>query len=117
LHGGAGNDTLHGGAGDDTLHGGAGDDILRGGAGDDLFLIGDQNGSDQIHGGWGFTDTIDIGDAVEDGQSWLVTLENGDSYSSDDGLAFLDLAQDTAGIITFEDGTTIDFEGIEKIVW
>jgi len=54
---------------------------------------------------------------VEDGQSWLVTLENGDSYSSDDGLAFLDLAQDTAGIITFEDGTTIDFEGIEKIVW
>lgn len=70
-----------------------------------------------IHGGWCSTDTIDIADAVEDGQSWLVTLEGGDSYSSEDALSFLDLGHDAAGTITFEDGTTIEFEGIEKIVW
>jgi len=115
--GGKASDTLDGGSGDDILDGGAAADTLQGGLGNDLFLIDADSGNDQIHGGWCFTDTIDIGGAVSDGQSWLVTLESGESYSSNDGLAFLDLGHDAAGSISFDDGTTIDFEGIEKIVW
>jgi hypothetical protein len=112
LTGGKGDDILVGGAGEDTLDGGKGSDELLGGADNDLFLIGrDTDAGTQVFGGSG-TDTIAIqGDDV----SWTVTLDGSDEALEPNDEGYLDLASESSGTITFDDGTTVTFEGIEKI--
>ncbi|MGI9420425.1 MAG: cadherin domain-containing protein, partial [Geminicoccaceae bacterium] len=126
LSGGDGSDRLEGGAGDDVLHGGAGDDTLSGGDGADHFLIIQGQGNDSISGGTGaWTDIIDLQSGEGDdsignfGTDWTVDLSSGeiDSSSTDGENGWLDLTDDAAGTITLQDGTEIDFEGIEHIQW
>ncbi len=127
LHGGAGDDTLDGGTGDDVLSGGAGDDELHGGAGSDLFHIEAAQGADTISGGegGGWADVIQLdgfgGAATISGQTisgdgWTAVLDAGHSATGTTGEA-VDLSDDAAGIITFDDGGTVDFTGVERITW
>lgn len=48
LFGGDGIDTLFGGDGDDVLDGGLGNDVLQGGLGNDTYLVGRNQGNDDI---------------------------------------------------------------------
>ena len=120
LSGGEGNDSLFGETGNDTLSGGTGNDLMDGGAGDDTFLVGGNEGHDQIVGGTGggWTDTIDLqgftGEAREVG--WTLQLDPASSVTSQ-GADYLEMTNDSSGSITFDDGGQIDFEGIERIAW
>ena len=49
-------------------------------------------------------------------QGWTLALDSGDSITGT-GADYLDLSADSSGTITFDDGTEIVFEGIDKIVW
>ncbi|MCH8861811.1 MAG: cadherin domain-containing protein, partial [Proteobacteria bacterium] len=116
LNGGSGNDTLIGGKGDDILNGQSGDDIMDGGAGDDLFLIGSNDGNDVISGGFG-SDSIDLSaTGGAPGAGWTVVLDTGNQITGQ-GADYLDLSGESSGIIIFDDGTEIAFEGIEKVTW
>ena len=127
LTGGAGSDVLHGLSGSDTLNGGAGDDALLGGDGADLFILLQGQGNDTISGGAGgdWTDTIELqdgsgGNAIGTyGSDWTVQFDSGsvESTGSDAQNSWLDLTDDAAGTITMQDGTEIDFSGIEHIQW
>ena len=136
LYGGAGNDGLSGGdgidqlfgdAGDDRLYGGAGDDTLSGGDGADHFLIMQGQGNDRISGGngGGWTDVIELQDSNGGsdigsfGSDWTVQLTNGEieSTGTDGDNGWIDLTDDAAGTITLQDGTEIEFDGIEHIQW
>ncbi|MCG8507176.1 MAG: cadherin-like domain-containing protein, partial [Sphingomonadales bacterium] len=115
----AGDDTITGGAGADTITGGEGDDLLYGGDGDDLFIFAEGDGQNTVEGGGGsWTDTIQLegfdGQSAE--QGWTLALDSGDSITGT-GADYLDLSADSSGTITFDDGTEIVFEGIDKIVW
>ena len=127
IYGQAGLDQIYGEAGDDVIDGGSGNDQLYGGDGADLFLVLQGNGDDWISGGngGGWTDVIELQDAAGGsnigtyGSDWTVALTSGSIESSDtnptDG--WLDLTDDAAGTITLQDGTQIEFEGIEHIQW
>jgi len=121
LNGGAGDDTLNGGTGDDTLNGGIGNDQLNGGDGSDLFIFSEGSGQDVVSGGsGGWTDVIEL-DVDIDSQSdpdnpWTITVD-GDEVSYDVEQGFLDLGSDASGIISFDDGSEITFDGVEQIQW
>lgn len=136
LNGGAGDDRLHGGAGDDRLIGGAGDDHIRGGsgndtiiggdgedqlygnAGDDLFVL-EAGGNTSVHGGHGWTDTMDLSNVVDggpDGGDWTISLDSGSSIEAT-GSDYLELSNDASGSITLDDGSVISFDGLERIEW
>ena len=120
LTGGAGNDTLIGGAGDDSFDGGAGNDRLFGNDGDDLFTFQSGDGRDFVDGGagGGWTDTLRLegagGGEVPDG--WTLTLDKG-SAITEDGEDYLSLSEDASGTITLADGTSVDFDNLERIEW
>ena len=109
LVGGLGRDCLHGRHGDDQLEGQATADLLLGGPGDDVFVYHDGDGEDVIHGGPG-TDVIRL-DSVADG--WTVHLRRGEILSNEAGS--LSLSAGAVGFITFADGSTLRFTGIEGI--
>ncbi len=44
-------------------------------------------------------------------------IDGGDVHTISTNEGFLDLGTDTSGTITLSDGSTIDFEGIERIEW
>ncbi|MEM9427952.1 MAG: hypothetical protein AAGA32_00440 [Pseudomonadota bacterium] len=136
LNGGSGNDTLDGGAGNDILVGGLGDDIFRGGAGDDdmdggtgadTFFVGAVEGNDTITtAADSWTDVIELegmtsgtaavaGNTIT-GNGWTLVLDSGSSVLSQ-GTDTLDLSNEAAGVITFDDGGSVDFTGIERIAW
>ncbi|MCT4655399.1 MAG: Ig-like domain-containing protein, partial [Cohaesibacter sp.] len=125
LSGGAGHDRLYGGDGNDTLNGGAGNDILTGGAGDDLFIFRMGDGDDSIdgHGESGadsWTDVIELRDAaggnnLDFGTDWTLTVTNGSILTQ--GEDSMTLSDDAVGTINFSDGSSIDFENVERIDW
>ncbi|SDG40205.1 calcium-binding protein, partial [Roseospirillum parvum] len=123
LTGGTGNDTLSGGAGDDTLSGGLGDDTLSGGDGDDLLLF--DFGHDTIDGGGGgWTDTLDISAAIEGlaaaGGDWTVEVTvDGQTtqITADTPEGTMALGDNAEGTITFDDGSQVDFNNMENLVW
>lgn len=45
-----------------------------------------------------------------------MTLDGG-SVIEGEGEGFMDLSEDSSGTITMDDGTEINFDGVEKIVW
>ncbi|WP_170133931.1 cadherin domain-containing protein [Palleronia aestuarii] len=125
LHGDDDNDTILGGHGDDTIVGGRGDDSLEGADGSDQFWIGSGEGADRVDGDIGWTDLVRImdgsgpvygsGNAI-DGEGWTVLVDDGHSVTGvSDGNATL--SQDAAGIITFDEGGSVSFAGIEQINW
>jgi Ca2+-binding RTX toxin-like protein len=109
LEGQAGTDWLFGRSGNDQLSAGAGDDRLFGGLGDDVFVYHAGDGDDVFHAGAG-TDVIRL-QAVTDG--WTVHLRRGEILSDDDGR--LTLSAGAVGFITFADGSTLRFTGVEAI--
>jgi len=127
IHGDEGDDLLVGGSGNDTLYGGAGTDTLTGEDGDDLFVLLQGQGNDTVDGGsgGGWTDTIELQDGAggnnigDYGSDWTMELDNGSVESADTSTTdgWLNLTDDAAGTITMQDGTEIDFTGIEHIQW
>lgn len=119
----AGDDSLTGAGGDDTLTGGLGDDTMLGGAGDDTFTFtdGDFDGAawtDTVDGfaEGGDTDVIDLTGVS---QGWTLEVDGagaGVEASSSDKKSFYN-DDDMSGTITFDDGSTIEFENIEKVDW
>jgi Ca2+-binding RTX toxin-like protein len=119
LVGGDGNDRLSGGAGDDVMDGGAGNDLAFGGAGDDLYAFGSGDGSDQFSGGSGWTDTISLEGTPSNSspfKGWSLQLDD-DSHIEMSGNGMLDLSEDAAGVITFDDGSELIFTGVDQIEW
>ncbi|WP_375205932.1 cadherin domain-containing protein [Hyphococcus sp.] len=117
--GGAGDDVIYGGAGDDTITGGQGDDMMVGGDGSDVFVYAMGDGSDEISGGAGWTDVIDLTDGAaplgEFGTDWTVDLTEGAISSvTDDTIIFTD---DAAGSISLNDGSVINFTEIEQLTY
>ena len=114
-----GNDTIFGGNGDDVIDGGLGNDTLHGDAGNDLFTFEAGDGNDTVHGGegGGWTDAIELENVPDSsfGNSWTLTLDQGEITGQDAGA--LTLSDDSAGTINFDDGSSIDFYQIEQIQW
>nr|WP_070959907.1 LamG-like jellyroll fold domain-containing protein [Hyphomonas sp. Mor2] len=109
--------SVTGGDGNDVMTGGAGDDTFAGGEGNDLFIYGQDGGSDTFDGGAGWTDTIDLSDALAAdavyGEDWTITLTEGEIVSED--ADSIELSDDAAGVITLDNGETIDFSNVEQI--
>ncbi|EDM72350.1 RTX toxins and related Ca2+-binding protein [Roseobacter sp. AzwK-3b] len=114
FYGDDGNDTLLGGDGHDTLVGGADADRIEGGAGDDLITFDNpfvdnedpttDGAGDMIFGGAEGAldnDTLDLRGAGP------VTIDQ-QIDENDEGA--------TKGTVTFADGSTLTFEGIETIL-
>ena len=119
LFGDDGNDRLEGGDGADTLTGGLGDDTMIGGAGDDVFVYADGDGSDVVRAGGGdWTDVIQFDGGIESlgefGVDWTVELTRGSIDSVDADR--IDLSQNADGVITMNDGSTIEFQDVEQII-
>jgi Ca2+-binding RTX toxin-like protein len=112
LDGGAGNDTLQGDGGRDSLVGGEGDDLLQGGSGFDTLIGGE--GADTLEGGNG-NDVIIAsgGDVVSGGEGGTDT---GDELIVDDVASVtFDPLDSENGTVTFNDGSTLTFTGIEQL--
>ncbi|VAX04078.1 Alkaline phosphatase [hydrothermal vent metagenome] len=119
VKGGEGNDTLWTSTGDDTLIGGTGNDSMFGGEGSDIFVFEANEGNDTVDGGAGWTDVIQLNDVGADSQQgWTLTLDDGSMIAStDEDANEMLLSDDASGTISFDDGSTVEFDGIEKIVW
>jgi Ca2+-binding RTX toxin-like protein len=118
--GGHGNDILAGGAGDDVLIGGAGNDTATGGEGNDTYVMNPFDGSDYFAGGegGGWIDVINVSEIIASDPDTPWTVEvNGASLEYDIAAGALELNPDTAGVISFGDGTELSFEGVERIEW
>ena len=123
IYAGSGDDTVSAGAGDDTIYGGTGDDLLSGGDGSDLFVFTSVQGNDTVDGGAGWTDVLELagfsgdftisGNTI-DGDGWTVMLDEGHSITGET-LDSIEFSADASGVISFDEGGTIDFTGIEKI--
>ncbi len=121
LIGGSGSDTLDGGSGADTLDGGIGDDVLLGGTGDDSLVGGTGfdtltggDGADRLEGGDGNDQIIASGgDVVDGGEGGTDT----DDELVVDDVAFVtfDPGNSENGTVTFNDGSTLTFTGIERL--
>ncbi|MEM9386345.1 MAG: cadherin domain-containing protein, partial [Pseudomonadota bacterium] len=108
-------DQLYGGDGDDILEGGAGHDTAEGGEGSDVYVFGANDGSDSFSGGEGDNDIVHLEitpDASD--QPFTVTVDGEEvTYSLSDGV--IELGQDTAGTVTFENGAQLNFDGVNRI--
>ncbi|MBT6385514.1 MAG: hypothetical protein HOJ94_06855, partial [Alphaproteobacteria bacterium] len=118
LNGGDDNDRLYGNDGSDTLDGGAGNDSLYGGSGDDLFIFGAGNGTDTVHGGDGWLDSVRLqgadGGALS-ASDFGIELASGSIEDQADG--YVSLSEDAAGTVTLNDGSELHFDGLERIEW
>jgi hypothetical protein len=114
LIGGDGNDTLFGGDGADIMEGGAGNDAADGGAGNDVYVFRMGDGNDTVSGGSG-SDVILLMGA--DGGSpnlsdWNLTLTGGTAIWASDHVT---LSSGATGTIAFVDGSSVAFDGTERI--
>jgi Ca2+-binding RTX toxin-like protein len=117
--------TVDAGSGNDTITGGLGDDNMFGGSGDDTYIVTAGTNVDTINDSAGWTDIITMngvgpgatvtGNTV-DGDGWTMLLDAGSSVTGQAGNT-LDLSDDAIGTITFDDGGTIDFNGIDRVTW
>src|SRR6056297_1111589 len=124
ISGGDGNDTLRGREDNDTLSGDAGNDNILGEDGDDLIIGG--AGADFLSGGAG-NDTIAVTNATDGAGD---TVFGGAEGALDNdvldlrGAGPVTITQEadpndagaTRGTVTFGDGSTLTFEGIETIL-
>ena len=118
INGGSGDDTFIGDDNVNIFNGGAGDDTMYGGGESDIFVFGEGDGADTVYGGDGddWTDTIELSDAGGDlgtyGADWTSSIDSG-SIDAQDANS-LTLSDDTDGLVTLADDSTIDFYEIER---
>ena len=79
-------------------------------------------GNDTADGGagGGWMDTLELNGldgSSGPGDGWTLTLDQGSTIESSEMDGELLLSGDAGGTITFEDGGTLDFDNMEKIVW
>ena len=120
IDGGSGHDTITGSSGDDVIIGGSGNDTLNGGDGSDHLVFLANQGNDNVDGGVGWSDSVQLEGFSGLGQQegWTLNLDEGHVIeSSDIDAGVLLLSEDSAGSIEFEDGGSITFENIEQISW
>lgn len=112
LDGGEGNDLLSGGDGADELSGGSGDDNISGGSGQDTLTGGD--GADTLDGG-ADNDTFFAsgGDTIIGGETGTDT--NDELIVNDVASVAFDPNNSEDGTVTFNDGSTATFTGIETL--
>ena len=87
-----------------------------------MFILNSLDGNDVVHGGTGggWTDVLQIDVAPSDtgdvDNPWSIEV-NGENveFSMEDGG--LDLGTDVSGVISFADGTEVQFDGMEQIQW
>ncbi|WP_299028274.1 Hint domain-containing protein [uncultured Sulfitobacter sp.] len=133
LQGGAGNDDLSGEAGNDRLIGGSGADRMRGGAGNDTILADDDatggaagasdpNFGDVIEGNEGSdviyangSDTVDGGEDLDGSDIDILNLSNVASIQYQNGAGANVAGPTENGVVTFNDGSTLQFSNIETI--
>ncbi|HEY8381169.1 MAG TPA: calcium-binding protein, partial [Microvirga sp.] len=107
---------LDGGAGNDTLDGGGGNDVALGGEGADVYMFALSGGHDTFSGGHWSDDRIDLSSVGMAGTgSWTLALTSG-TVESSSAHEFV-LSGDAAGTVTLMDGSTLTFEGVERISW
>ncbi|MCX7561799.1 Ig-like domain-containing protein, partial [Sulfitobacter sp. F26204] len=108
LDGGEGDDTIFGGGGDDTIEGGADSDAMSGQDGNDTFVVSsaEDGAGDVIDGGNGPDENTDL-DVLDLRGAGDVTIVQAEDPND---------AGATAGTVTFADGTSLTFEGIEQII-
>ena len=120
IRGEGGNDRITGSSGDDTISGGAGNDVALGEEGNDTYVMTPFEGNDYFDGGegGGWTDAIDVSAvaANDPDNPWTVEVD-GVQVEYDIAANALELNPDTAGVITFGDGSELSFEGVERIEW
>lgn len=119
LIGGSGTDRLYGGSGDDRLVAGSGNDQLRGDSGHDIFVFDVSDGGHKtVDGGGGsrWVDTIQLENAGEPGQNWVLQTQASYTIDSENKQILFD-GHDASGSISTDDGTRIDFDDIDKISW
>lgn len=127
--GGAGDDLIMGKKGDDTLEGGLGNDTLRGGHGDDTFVFSDAdfdgNAWTDVVDGQGQSgkpntdyDTIDLTNVS---QGWTLEVDGAgagpEATDASHPAQYTQTGDEFSGTITFDDGSTVTFDHIERIDW
>jgi len=120
ISGRGGDDTIFGGSGDDVITGGSGNDTAFGEAGNDTYVMNPFDGSDTFSGGdgGGWIDVIDISAMAANDPTNPWTIEvSGVQVEYDLATGALEFNPDTAGVISFSDGSELTFDGIEKIEW
>jgi len=119
IYDGEDNDKAYGGDGNDTFYAGGGDDSFYGDAGNDIFIFGDatieESGSwtAQLDGGDG-DDTLNLSGM---GDSWTIHVDGGPDIVSSDPASEYETGSELSGTVELEDGSTITFEGVEKLEW
>ena len=86
----------------------------------DTFVIIEGKSSDTISGITSRTDVIHICGSSGSGapsQAWSVSVDGGEAQTITSDQGFLNLGSNRSGRITFDDGTEVSFEGIERIEW
>ncbi len=114
------NEIITGSSGDDTILGSAGNDEAYGGEGDDSFVMNPFGGNDYFSGGeaGGWTDVLDVSAMVviDPDNPWTIMVD-GSQVEYDIAAGALGLDPDTAGAITFGDGSEVTFDGLERVEW
>ena len=122
IDGGAGDDSIVGGDGQNTLSGSLGDDTMIGGSDNDEFNFSDNdfNGgvwTDVVDGGADAMDVIDLSDVTQGWTLEVVGEGPGPEASSGDNPSHYTDTDGFSGTITFDDGSTVVFDNIEKVDW
>jgi VCBS repeat-containing protein len=120
LTGNAGDNLLSGMDGNDTLAGGAGNDLLLGGAGNDTYLFGSGDGNDRIVDAAGSGTLVMRGGltaadlhAEQSGNDLVLTI-----VATGESVVLADWLVQSEGVtaISFDDGTTLDQDGIAGLL-
>jgi len=88
---------------------------MWGADGHDTLVLMPGGGNDVFHGGkGGWSDTVDLREAGEGGpgEGWNFTLTKGTVESNADGK--IELSENSAGTIEFDDGGSLMFDGVEQ---
>jgi Ca2+-binding RTX toxin-like protein len=105
----SGDARLQGQAGNGQLSAAATSTSANGSSGDDVFVYHAGDGDDVFNGGSG-TDVIRLESVAE---GWTLHLRRGEILS--DAAGHLSLSAGAVGFITFADGSTLRFTGVERI--
>jgi VCBS repeat-containing protein len=117
--GNAGDNSVTGNSGANTLAGGAGSDVLAGGAGNDTYVFQRGDGADRVIDAQG-SDVLRIGggltaadlEATRSGDDLVISVTgSGDSITLVGWLA----QEQGVGTIVFDNGSTLDWAGIEEL--